>query len=188
VQHCFDPDFTGTDIHRNMVEELTHRKTRFDFRHRYPLLAKAFSQYATVHGFELAPILHSVGVTFNFGDLKKRDNVVKRLEVLFKFSKDAHIHIFVESGGKSQVQIARSFRRVIRTFIYSLGRLKETGYKVTVIMNRSYAPVPTPIVTDVQSRFSIIHEQNFRYSSTLQDDEHATSGIERKLEKVRVSV
>jgi hypothetical protein len=113
-----------------------------------------------------------------------REGKVKRLDALFELSKDVHIHVFVECGGKSQVQIPRPVRRVVRTFAYFLGRLKQVRYDVTIIMNSSYVPVPAPIVNDVESRFSIVHRQTFRYTFTLQDNECATSGIERQLKQV----
>jgi hypothetical protein len=85
---------------------------------------------------------------------------VKRLDALFELSKDVHIHVFVECGGKSQVQIPRPVRRVVRTFAYFLGRLKQVRYDVTIIMNSSYVPVPAPIVNDVESRFSHCSQAN----------------------------
>lgn len=182
VQHFFDPDFTGSIVHKDVVEELNHRKVRFDFRHRHTLLPAAFAQYASVHGFELAKVLSDVGVTLNLRDLKGRDLVLGHLKGLLKLRKGAHVHVFVEADGRTQKQIGRSFRRVVRSTVMFLGRLKQAGYEVTVVMNPSY--MRSNVKNNSESRFSIIHEQTFRYSFELSNHEYSATGIERKLKKV----
>jgi hypothetical protein len=182
IQHCFDTDFTGSTMHKDVIEELNHRKVRFDFRHSHALISTAFTQYASIHQLDLASALSNVGVILNLRDLKGRDLVLDRLKGVFELRKGAHVHIFIEADGRTQAQIGRSFRRVLRSIVMFLGRLKQSGYEVTVVMNPSY--MRSTVKNSSGSRFSIIHEQGFRYSFELNSHVYSSSGIELQLQKV----
>jgi hypothetical protein len=179
-QHCFDAEFTGSTMHKDLVEELSYRNVRFDFRHRHALISAAFDQYASIH--DLANAINNVGLTFNLRDLKGRDIVLDHLKGVFEFRKGAHVHVFIEADGRTQAQIRRSFRRVLRSIFMFLGRLKQSGYEVTVVMTPSY--IRSNVKNSSDSRFSIIHEQDFRYSFELKNHVYSTSGIELALQKV----
>jgi hypothetical protein len=181
-QHCFDADFTGSAMHKDVVEELNHRNVRFDFRHRHALIPAAFIQYASIHQLDLASTLSNVGVTLNLRDVKGRDLVLDRLKGVFELRKGAHVHVFIEADGRTQAQIGRSFRRVLRSIVMFLGHLKQSGYEVTVVMTPSY--MRSTIKNSSDSRFSIIHEQDFRYSFELNSHVYSSSGIELQLQKV----
>jgi hypothetical protein len=136
LQHCFDADYTGCIMHMEQVEELNHKGVLFDFRHRRALLHAALKEYTSIYGFK--SIMHKVGVTLNTRDLKDQEPVVNHLNDLFELHKGTHISVFIEADGKTQIQINRSFRQVIRYAIIYLDRLKNAGYEVTVVMNPSY--------------------------------------------------
>jgi hypothetical protein len=182
LQHRFDVGFTGPNMHMEMIEELNHREVRFDFRRRHELLGRVFAQYKSVYGFDIASKITNVGLVLNSADITGREKAFECFNELFKLSKGAHIHVFIESPGKTQMHISRSFRRVARVFVPFLARLKQTGYKVTVVMNPSY--ILSTVKNSMNSSFSLIHEQGFRYSFTLEEAEFSTTGIERKLERV----
>jgi hypothetical protein len=184
-QHCFDADFTGPSMHMEIIEQLDHRGTRFDFRHRHELPGRTLMEYMSVYGFDILSNISNVGLTLNFKDITSREEVFQCFEELFKLRNNAHIYVFIESCGNTQMQIFRSFRRIARIFVPFLGRLKQAGYQVTIVMNPSYAP--STVKNNAESRFSLIHEQDFRYSFDLKDAEFSTTGIERKLERVSFS-
>lgn len=186
LTHCFDADFTGSIMHGDMVEQLNIRDVRFDFRHRHGLLAQAVEEYSSLHGLDLTETLKGVGVTLNLSDVKGRDLAVKNLESLFKLRAGASISVFLEASGQTQPQIARSFRRVVRSVVASLYRLKAAGYQVTVMLNPSYARAAAK--NGDGSGFSVIHEQDFRYVFPVgSEDEQSSKKMEHELQKVLVT-
>jgi hypothetical protein len=182
LQHYFNAEYTGNDMHRDVLEELNHKGVRFDFRHRHGLLREAFTYYTSVHDTDLAKLMNNIGITLNLGDTKDHELVTDHLKALFELRVGTSIHVFIESAGKTRSQIARSFTRVIRSVVMFLGRLTQAGYRVTVVMNPSY--VRSTVKNNVESRFSIIHAQDFRYSFTLRKHEYSATGILYQLQKV----
>jgi hypothetical protein len=184
-QHVFDADFTGPRMHMEVVEQLNHYGTRFDFRRRRELPGQVLTEYMSVHGFDILSNIRNVGMLLNSTDITGREKVFRCFEELFKLHKGAHIYIFIESRGNTQMQISRSFRRIARVFVPFLGRLKQVGYQVTIVMNPSY--IPLTVKNNEASRFSIFHKQDFRYSFALKEAEFSTTGIEQQLESVGFS-
>ncbi|KAH5075764.1 hypothetical protein HBH95_126720 [Parastagonospora nodorum] len=183
--HCFDADFTGSIMHGDIVQELNSRGVRFDFRHRHGLLAQAVEEYSSLHGLDLTATMKGVGVTLNLGDVKGCDLAMKSLGSLLELPKNTGITVFIEASGKTQPQIARSFRRVVRSVVASLHRLKIAGHEVTVILNPSYAR--SAAKNGDESRFSIIHAQDFRYVFPVGESETSSKEMEGKLQKVLVT-
>ncbi|KAH4159893.1 hypothetical protein HBH70_126230 [Parastagonospora nodorum] len=183
--HCFDADFTGSIMHGDIVQELNSRGVRFDFRHRHGLLAQAVEEYASLHGLDLTATMKGVGVTLNLGDVKGCDLAMKSLGSLLELPENTGITVFIEASGRTQPQIARSFRRVVRSVVASLHRLKIAGHEVTVILNPSYAR--SAAKNGDESRFSIIHAQDFRYVFPVGESETSSKEMEGKLQKVLVT-
>ncbi|KAH3942941.1 hypothetical protein HBI56_053290 [Parastagonospora nodorum] len=183
--HCFNADFTGSIMHGDIVQELNSRGVRFDFRHRHGLLAQAVEEYASLHGLDLTATMKGVGVTLNLGDVKGCDLAMKSLGSLLELPKNTGITVFIEASGRTQPQIARSFRRVVRSVVASLHRLKIAGHEVTVILNPSYAR--SAAKNGDESRFSIIHAQDFRYVFPVGESETSSKEMEGKLQKVLVT-
>ncbi|KAF2825244.1 hypothetical protein CC86DRAFT_40824 [Ophiobolus disseminans] len=178
-QHCFEADFTGPGMHRDILEELNRNCARFDFRHYHSLLGKAFNHYSDL-GFELAPLLANIGVTINTHDLKTRETVFECLKELYKPKQGASVFIFVKTSGKTQAKIAHSFSGILRMIFDILQDLKAAGYTVNVIMNPSY--VQSNVKNKDGCNFSIIHEQKFGYlfhAQTVAD--FSIAGIDNKL-------
>jgi hypothetical protein len=178
LQYCFDAEYTGPDMLKDMIEELNHRGARFDFRHRHALLGKAFEQCSGL-GFDLAPILTRVGVTINKRDLKTREVMKERLKELYKMKKGAKVFFFIETSGKTKAQIVHSFSSVLRMIFPVLQELEDAGYKVSVVMNPSY--VRPDLMNSSGSGFSIIHEQNFRYLMNTDNAQLSIRGFDDKL-------
>jgi hypothetical protein len=183
--HCFDADFTGSIMHDDIVQELNIRGVRFDFRHRHGLLAQAVEEYSSLHGLDLTATMKGVGVTLNLGDVKGHDPAMESLGSLLELPKDTGITVFIEASGKTQPQIARSFRRVVRSIVASLHRLKIAGHQVTVILNPSYAR--SAAKNGDETRFSIIHAQDFRYVFPVGGSEMNPKEMEDELQKVLVN-
>jgi hypothetical protein len=179
LQYCFDAEYTGPDMHKDMIEELDHRGARFDFRHHHALLGKAFEHYSGL-GFDLAPIISRVGVTINKRDLKTREVMKERLKELYKLKKDSKVFFFIETSGKTKAQIVHSFSSVLRMIFPVLQELEDAGYKVSVVMNPSY--VRPDLLNSSWSGFSTIHEQNFRYVMNADNAQFSVRGFDDKLQ------
>jgi hypothetical protein len=183
MQHYLDADFTGPNMHADVIDELNHLGVRFDFRRRHALLAQVFSEYKSTYGYDFASKVNNVGLSLNSNDIKRREKVFECFKELFKLHRGASVHIFVEASGKTRLHVARSFRSILRVFMPFLGRLKQAGYNVCIAMNPYYAQ--SAVKNNAASRFSIVPGKAFPYSFTLKDGELSTTGIERDLGRVR---
>ncbi|KAH7069732.1 hypothetical protein BKA63DRAFT_420984 [Paraphoma chrysanthemicola] len=177
LQHVFDVSFTGNGVHRDAIEELVRKGARFDFRRRHDLIGQAFAQY----DFPLAPTLTKVGFTLNSDDIKAREKGCVSLNALYKLQKGSNIHVFIEADGKTQEQVGRSFRQITRAFMTFFSALKDAGYVVNIVMNPNY--LRSNVMNDVNSHFSIIHEQDFRYIFSLAELNAKSPEVEKKLKK-----
>ncbi|KAH7074263.1 hypothetical protein FB567DRAFT_479808 [Paraphoma chrysanthemicola] len=175
LQHVFDASFTGSGVHRDAIEALVRKGARFDFRRRHDLIAQAFAQY----DFPLALTLTKVGFNLNAYDIKTREKGRAGLDALFQLQKGSSIHVFVEADGKTQEQVGRSFRQITRAFMAVFSALKDAGYVVNIVMNASY--LRSNVTNDVDSRFSIIQEQDFRYNFSLAELNAKSPEVEKKL-------
>jgi hypothetical protein len=182
TQHYFDAKFTGPSMHADILDELNHRGIRFDFRRRHALLSQVFNEYKSVYAYDFASHVKNLGLTLNTNDIKRRKQVFESFHELFKLQKGTNITIFVEVSGKTVSHVSRSFRRIARVFVPFLGRLKQAGYNVFIVMNPCY--VQSAVKNDAHSRFSTIPEQRFSYSFTLNEGEFSSTGIEVKLDRV----
>lgn len=77
IHHCFDPSYTRYEMHKDILGELGHKNSRFDFRGHHDMVGNTFLQYKSGFGFDLVPIIRNIGVII------KPDNVKKR-EVMFR--------------------------------------------------------------------------------------------------------
>jgi hypothetical protein len=182
LYHCFDLAYTGSGMHKDMIQELCRRGVRFDFRGRHDMLSKAIQQYNSELGLDFADIVKSVGITISENCLKYREKMLERLKALFKFSKGSTIHVFVEAEGKTQCQMVHSFRRILRATFSLLERLKTAGYVLKVVLNP--ARNPSAAEDSSNSTFTIIPEQKFRYLFQADNVEFSVAGFEKKLKQV----
>jgi hypothetical protein len=180
LNHCFDVNFTGKGMHRDLIEELGQKGARFDIRRRHGLLAKVFMQ----HGADLAFKIKNVGISLRLDDIKLGEKVVSSLDAIYKLQKGSTIHVFVEADGKSQKQVKRCFGRVLRAFMPFLVRLKTAGYIICIVMNPSYER--STVSNNVGSGISIIRNQEFGYLFTLaeMDVTAELEAIEKNLKEV----
>lgn len=179
VPHCFDADYTGATVHLEILEELKHLDIRFDFRHRHNLVQDAFDYYRTVHDFDLAPVITRAGVVLNSSDIIARDQVSTKFNEFARLQRGSDIHVFVQTSGRTNDGIARSFRRVIRAAFPMLKSLCLAGHDVTIIMNPKYRL--SPVRNGTGSQFSIIPEQTFLYVFSTLEANTCAAQIETEL-------
>jgi hypothetical protein len=91
LQHLFDPAFTGQDVHKDMIEELSHRRVTFDFRRSPEIMSRVFSDYESSYGIDLAKVVHIAGLIITSKDVKRREEVRERLGALCKLQRGAYI-------------------------------------------------------------------------------------------------
>jgi hypothetical protein len=182
LHHCFDPAYTGTGMHKDMIQELCRRGVRFDFRGRHDMLSKVMQQYESELGLNLADMVKDVGITISEDCLRFRERMLERLEALFKFSNGTTIYVFVEAAGNTQSQMVHSFRRILRATFNLLERLKTAGYALKVIMKP--ARNPSAVKDSSKGMFTVISERKFRYLFHPDNAAFSVEGFETKLKEV----
>jgi hypothetical protein len=180
LNHCFNVDFIGMGMHRDLIQELGRKGARFDIRRCHGLLAKVFTQ----HGTDLAFTIKNVGISLRLDDIKTSEKVVSSLDALYKLQKGSTIHVFVVADGRSKKQVKRCFGHVLRAFMPFLVRLKSAGYVICIVMNPSYEN--STVSNNVGSQISIIRDQEFGYLFTLaeMDVTAELKAIEKNLKEV----
>jgi hypothetical protein len=180
LNHCFDVDFIGLSMHRDLIQELGRKGARFDIRRRHGMLAKVFTQ----HGADLTFTIKNVGISLQLDDIKISEKVVSSLDALYKLQKGSTIYVFVVADGKSQKQVKRCFGHVLRAFMPFLVRLKTAGYVISIVMNPNYER--STVSNSVGSQISIIRDQEFGYLFTLaeMDVTAELKAIEKSLKEV----
>lgn len=165
-----------------MIEELKHLRVSFDFRRNQQISSKVFEKYKSTHGFDLATVIDTVSLVLNLKDTTGREKAMERFEALFKLSKNAHIRVYIECGGKTQPPVARSFHHLLCNFAPVVGQMKQFGFEVTVIMNPTYTL--SNIKNSSESEFSIIRAQLFPYLFSVKSGELSVVDMEIQLNRI----
>jgi hypothetical protein len=154
LQHCFDAAFTGPDMHREMLHELSLQNIRFDFRHSHNLLLRIVPEYMATHGFDVRPMLGNVGITVNADDIKSREKVLECLAAFEKFPLRTRIVVFFETDSSTEAQHCRTCGQIYHAIRSGLEHLLDRGYCVRLVW---YAGYTRSVVRNKDgSRFSLL--------------------------------
>ncbi|KAL6153966.1 hypothetical protein ACJQWK_01634 [Exserohilum turcicum] len=141
-QHCYDPVYTGSNFHTDILKQLVTGTRCFHFRSRHEFLEMFFDAYICSNEYghlALNTKVTKLSLAISENCLKNRATLRSNLEYLSIFPARTLLNFIIQTPSTLVIrQLARQLRHLVNIIGPCTLPLHNSGYDVNMVINPEY--------------------------------------------------